>query len=254
MAANLEIEDLDQLLRRSVAEGNYNEMEVLFQMGVNVNKVIFSTNEGEMTPLHMAVKVGRKEIVKLLLQNGANPNLDEEGAIGFDSPFHSAIQRKKNEIALLLMDYGANINRKYVWERAPLRSAIEENNVQMTKALILKGAIVDEEWLEPIDDEDRSHLQYAIELGAKEDILEMLIGSGADMNRKTPGPSIVDTPLHLAVRYKNGDGIKTLLKYGADPNLLNIEEDDQYVRLTPAELALENKFTDIAKIFLYNQH
>ena len=246
MAANLEIEDLDQLLRRSVAEGNYNEVEAVLQMGANVNKVIFSTNEGEMTPLHMAVKVGRKEIVKLLLQNGANPNLDEEGAIGFDSPFHSAIQRKKNEIALLLMDYGANINRKYVWERAPLRSAIEENNVQMTKALIENGAIVDEEWLEPIDD--------AIELGAKEDILEMLIGSGADMNRKTPGPSIVDTPLHLAVRYKNGDGIKTLLKYGADPNLLNIEEDDQYVRLTPAELALESKFTDIVKIFLHNQH
>ncbi|MQL47724.1 hypothetical protein GEA64_06915 [Photorhabdus khanii] len=57
------------------------------------------------TPLHVAVQVGRKIQVKLLLIAGANPNLVNR--VG-DTPLHIAAKINSPELALILLKSGAD--------------------------------------------------------------------------------------------------------------------------------------------------
>jgi ankyrin repeat protein len=61
-------------------------------------------------PLRNAAGGGYMEIVKLLLQNGADPNKPEPGMAPWGSALHNAISRQHWEIVKLLIDHGANVN------------------------------------------------------------------------------------------------------------------------------------------------
>lgn len=69
-------------------------------------------NNDGYTPLHGAVSYGkndtRKSAVKILLKRGANPNAktSRDG----ETPFHKAVSRGDIEIVRLLIDYGADVN------------------------------------------------------------------------------------------------------------------------------------------------
>lgn len=64
-----------------------------------------STNTMRLTPLQSATAGRRPQVVRLLLVNGADPTLPQEG--GF-TPLHSAARGGDIESATLLLDYGAD--------------------------------------------------------------------------------------------------------------------------------------------------
>jgi ankyrin repeat protein len=57
------------------------------------------------TPLHCAMGCMREEVVSLLLEKGANPNLQDTQGL---TPLHYAVRLKKANFARLLLDRGAN--------------------------------------------------------------------------------------------------------------------------------------------------
>lgn len=59
-------------------------------------------------PLRNAAGAGHIEIVKLLLQHGANPNEPEPGIAPWGSALHNAISSRHFEIVKLLLQHGAN--------------------------------------------------------------------------------------------------------------------------------------------------
>jgi ankyrin repeat protein len=61
-------------------------------------------------PLRNAAAAGHMEIVKLLLQYGANPNTPEPGMAPDGSALHNAIGGKRWAIVKLLLEHGANPN------------------------------------------------------------------------------------------------------------------------------------------------
>jgi ankyrin repeat protein len=61
-------------------------------------------------PLRNAAGAGHLEIVKLLLQYGANPNMPEPGMAPDGSALHNAIGSKRWAIVKLLLEHGANPN------------------------------------------------------------------------------------------------------------------------------------------------
>ena len=61
------------------------------------------------TPLHHSVVISHEKIMKILLQNGANPNSTDQ--LNF-TPLHMACLNKAAKIVKILLEYGANMYLK----------------------------------------------------------------------------------------------------------------------------------------------
>ena len=75
-----------------------------------------------LTPLRLAAAYDHKEIVELLLANGANVNALDY--VREDTPLHDVASRGHKEIAALLIDNGADVNAKDIDGTTPLDLAL----------------------------------------------------------------------------------------------------------------------------------
>ena len=83
--------------------GNFGEVQQLIKNGADVNH---KYGDGIRTSLHEAAYNGYFSICKLLLENGANPDLQD---IYGDTPLHDAVCNDSFEICELLIMHGADI-------------------------------------------------------------------------------------------------------------------------------------------------
>ena len=74
-------------------------------------------------------------LCKLLLENGANPNLKDSGG---STALHSAVFYRKPKICALLLEYGADVNAKNENGTTPLDRAVDNKDRETIK--ILKAA------------------------------------------------------------------------------------------------------------------
>lgn len=85
------------------------------------------------SPLTAAAVGGKKEIMKVLLEFGAYPNVSNpEG----ETPLHSVAQFQDASCALVLLDHGANLNAVSRNGRTPLTTAIIYNNHEVLQLFI----------------------------------------------------------------------------------------------------------------------
>ncbi|CAB0035306.1 unnamed protein product [Trichogramma brassicae] len=119
--------------------------------GVDVN-----LDTWKYSPLHMAAQYRRKEVVQILLKNGADPNqLDRE----MSTPVHALVRRclcecgsafifcdyrrPVEEIVHMLIQKGANIEARNRDGNTPLQLAVSRLDVDLTKALLEHGASIE---------------------------------------------------------------------------------------------------------------
>jgi ankyrin repeat protein len=88
-------------------------------------------------PLYIAVDSGAEEITKLLLDAGANTNVD--GSFG-RRPLHQAARLGHLAIARMLLAAKADPNVKAIGEATPLHLAASEGRLEMVKLLLEAGA------------------------------------------------------------------------------------------------------------------
>lgn len=72
------------------------------------------------TPLHCAVWKGHQEVVKLLLDSGAEVNAHNENDHWGTTPLHAAAHANQAAIARMLIDHGADVNAKDREGRTPM--------------------------------------------------------------------------------------------------------------------------------------
>lgn len=105
----------------------------LVQAGCNVDERA-NTYVYWGTPLHRAVQRDTRDMVKALLEAGADPDLGDQ--LG-DVPLHDA---RSCGVVELLVDYGANLEMQGYREYTPLLLAAQKGNVELVKVFLKRGA------------------------------------------------------------------------------------------------------------------
>jgi len=121
-------------LNELIKKGSLDSIEKKIKKGANVNEYKYYR-----TPLTCAINERNIEIVKLLLENGADANKkDKDG----DIPITCAINKRDIEIVKLLLENGADANKEVKKGNTPLIYAVRKGDIEILKYLIKNGADV----------------------------------------------------------------------------------------------------------------
>ncbi|OGB86585.1 hypothetical protein A3J41_01985 [candidate division TM6 bacterium RIFCSPHIGHO2_12_FULL_38_8] len=164
---------------------------------------------GNCMPLHIASEIGLPEIVKILLQEGANPNIKNNWNL---TALGAAIIGQQPEIVKILLAAGVNPNETDSGGRTALEQVGERD-----KSIEIAGILLKADARRSTNSWTNKQLTDAIRIGDQNRV-QKILDLGADPNTKDsnfgyPG-------LNYAVIY-NGDIniLKKLLTANADPNL-----------------------------------
>ena len=116
-------------------------VEVVKELLTN-NAFIDAKNICKWTALHFATVSGRPEVVQYLLENSAG--IDIVDTPQRETPLHKAASDNGNkEIVKLLLEKGADVNAKNMYGETPLHKAASDNgNKEIVTLLLEKGANV----------------------------------------------------------------------------------------------------------------
>ncbi|WP_342189704.1 ankyrin repeat domain-containing protein [Spiroplasma endosymbiont of Dilophus febrilis] len=217
----------------SLNSKNINNLEIaelLIDNGADVNL----QDENDATPLYYAISTNNKEMVQLLINKGANiKNITKNGL----TPLYYAIILDNKEMVQLLIEKGANVNMQDENGLTPLHFAIEENNQEMVQLLINNNADVNIK----ITSDGATILHYAI-LNNKKEMVKLLIKKGANVNKGVNGL----IPLYYAISTNNKEMVQLLINKGAN---VNMQDENDF---SPLYYAINEENIEIVKLLLAN--
>ena len=152
-------------------------------------KSVDTTFAGNRTVLMWAVRYGQTEAVKLLVEKGADLNIQSKSG---ETALMSAARTGRTEIVKILVEGGADLNiQDYQNEWTALMEAARYGHKEIVKILIDNGADLDsEDWI------GTTALMYAVATEQR-GMVKYLIDNGANPNYKN---SYGDTALGIAER------------------------------------------------------
>jgi ankyrin repeat protein len=161
------------------------------------------------TALHKAAQSGNRDVITLLLRNGAF--VDQQSPILGNTALMDAVLHKQEDGVRTLLSYGAKTSVRNHWNETALDLA-ENDGLASVARLIRDKVAADKAKVQ------RSVLVLAAKTG---DVAEVkrLIAAGVDVNQRMPITGTPDdeyTPLGIAAREGHADVVGPLQDAGAD--------------------------------------
>lgn len=214
-------------MHQAILENNLLEVErCLAEENPPVNKKTYGTY-----PLIAAAQQNHLEMVKRLIQNGADVNAANSGGM---TALHLAVRDGHAETAFFLMDKGADIHAVSNAGYTPLYLACTNNRTRMTRYLIAQGADVNKganDGMTPL---------HEAAFDGNLIIMDLLLQNGANVNAVTTDNW---TPLHYAVDKGHFYAVEMLLGHGADKTIATTKDPQ-----TPLQLAQTKDYTNVIEL------
>jgi len=219
----MEDKNIEKLIKDHDKYENNNSQklkDLIYYFNEDVDYMIY----GRYSLLITAVIYSKLDLVEILLEMGANTEIQNPRG---ETPLYISCSLNKHiNMIKLLLKYGAEINNilRFGGDTV-LRIAVSNEDIKVVKLLLDNGA-------DPNlgDDKNNTPLQVASSNRGdiNSEIIKLLLQYGANIN----STNIVGvTPLFFACLQENHLNIDTLLEYGADPYIMNNE--NQYIMNNP---------------------
>jgi len=143
-------------------------VEYLISLGVDVNRPA----DADGTPLHIASRMQRPDVVHLLISLGADVNSRQEASQ--NTPIFFGAYHESDSIVESLVANGASVNTTNRYGATPLHYA---QHLPVIKVLVKNGAAIDAQGVDGVTraqqaiiDKDAAILEFLVSSGAKRDI------------------------------------------------------------------------------------
>ncbi len=220
----LSLEELDSVTKKLLhfsrfsGEGHDEIIDMYIQSGADPN-----AKDSNGTPAIMLAVIGRSSAnVKALLKYNPEVNFISEGM----TPLIMAAGLGKEEIVKMLIEHGADIHAKDTMGNTALINAVgvatmiyKYGALEASKVLIEKGANVND-----IGYDSMNVLQFAVEMGQTK-IVKLLLENGADLKHKDKKGR---TALSIAKEGYNSELINLLDRHQNDRILKKREEENAH--------------------------
>jgi ankyrin repeat protein len=236
------------LLQSAIRWNAIQSSAMLITYGIDINAHSLNGN----TALHDAVNLGILEILNLLLAKGADTEVrDLDGNTPFmeaikagyvpsiemladysadaltrnirgDTPLHIAVSYERYDLVSMLLRMGASIHARNISRRTPYQIALSQSP-RMVSALLTKDRI------NLPDDLGNSVLHIALQEGANENIIAIIIDQGIRLNSVDNNGR---NALRLAIDLDMSGKAKMISDAGSDPFLTAVDNK------TSAEVAI----------------
>ncbi|XP_034251058.1 ankyrin repeat domain-containing protein 17 isoform X2 [Thrips palmi] len=198
-------EEGESLLSLACSAGYYELAQVLLAMNANVED---RGIKGDCTPLMEAASAGHVDIVKLLINHGADVNAQSSSG---NTPLMYGCAGGYSEVVKVMLEAGANVEDHNENGHTPLMEAASAGKVAVAKVLLDHGA--------GINTHSNEFKESALTLACYKghlDMVRFLLEEGADQEHKTD-------EMHTALMEASMDGhvevAKLLLDSGAQVNM-----------------------------------
>jgi ankyrin repeat protein len=197
-------------LETAINKGNAELMKVLLECGAEVNHPTF----GKETPLQLATRSGKRELVEMLLEHGADPDRvahkEKYEIISNFSPIEYASMTGNKAMLQLLMSRSKRSTAER--EQSMFIASIIANDLAAVKAFVKAhpGRIDD------IDETSGRTPLVTAAISGRISIVKCLLTRGADINKVANKTGLYQSPLIAAVCHGTLPLVQLLVKSGAD--------------------------------------
>lgn len=174
---------------------------------------IDTPNNRDTSALMEVIVLGDLDAARTLLDNGANPDGDEQ--FPDSRPLFLAAHQGATDLVRLLLDYNADLETEDRMGLTALHWASREDRLETVQFLLSRGAEIDKSGLD-----EATPLYSAVSRGALQ-MTQLLLEGNADINARDG--NFGQTALILAAKYSHVDILRVLLARGAEVYLRDYE-------------------------------
>lgn len=204
-------DSIGDAMRSAIRGGHLSIVKIMLEhAGTNFD--LNALGGSDETILHVASRCGKKRIVKLLLDKGADMGVRDD--VGW-TPFARAVTRNHFGATMAFLDAGVDLTlRQGIFNTTVVHAAAQSpsDDTRILRALLEHGADVN-----ALDNKKQMALHFASGLTFSAEKMLVLIRAGGDVNARKGGGT---TPLHSAARHLKPVAVDILLRHGALENLV----------------------------------